>query len=160
LAQNRFDIANVVQAMKVQSNTALFDGIKAAIEMVDKAPGTAEAIRAVVVLTDGRANRGTAGLDSLIKMISCDEVPVEQFRGFEGDAAALDVNGNQVTRQDIIGCGLAINTQHPVQVFFIGIGEDADMEVGRMLAQASGAEFQGVTEEDLAQLLEEFSKYF
>ena len=37
---------------------------------------------------------------------------------------------------------------------------DADMEVGRMLAQATGAEFQGVTDKDLAQLLEEFSKYF
>ena len=34
------------------------------------------------------------------------------------------------------------------------------MEVGRILAEATGAEFQGVTEEDLAEFLEEFSKYF
>jgi len=41
-----------------------------------------------------------------------------------------------------------------------GIGKDADMEVGRILAQATDAEFQGVTDKDLARLLEEFSKYF
>jgi hypothetical protein len=34
------------------------------------------------------------------------------------------------------------------------------MEVGRILAEATGAEFQGVAEEDLANVLEEFSKYF
>ena len=51
-------------------------------------------------------------------------------------------------------------SQHPIQIFFIGIGDDADLDVGRMLAQATGAEFQGVTEKDLASVLEEFSKYF
>ena len=39
-------------------------------------------------------------------------------------------------------------------------GDDADLEVGRILSQATGAEFLGVTEDDLAQVLEEFSKYF
>ena len=34
------------------------------------------------------------------------------------------------------------------------------MDVGRILAEATGAEFQGVTEDDLANVLEEFSKYF
>ena len=29
-----------------------------------------------------------------------------------------------------------------------------------MLSEATGAEFQGVTEKDLAKVLEEFSKYF
>ena len=159
LAENRFTIASIVQEMKVQSSTALYDGIKAAIEMTDTVQSQADAIRAVVVLTDGRANRGQTRLDGLIRMISRDEIPIKQFRGFEGDSA-FEESGRQVERQDVIGTGLAVKTRTPVQVFFIGIGKDADMEVGRMLAQATGAEFQGITEKDLAQLLEEFSKYF
>jgi Ca-activated chloride channel homolog len=159
LAQNRFTISNVVQELKVQSNTALYDGIKTGIEMTDSAEGPSDVIRAVVVLTDGKANRGQTRLDSLIKMISNNEIAIKQFRGFEGDSA-YEENGRQIQKQDVIGSGLAITTKNPIQIFFIGIGKDADMEVGRMLAQATGAEFQGVTEKDLAQLLEEFSKYF
>lgn len=34
------------------------------------------------------------------------------------------------------------------------------MQVGRMPAQATGTEFQGVSEDDLANVLAEFSKYF
>jgi hypothetical protein len=47
-----------------------------------------------------------------------------------------------------------------VQIFFIGIGAGADMHVGRLLSEATGAEFQGAAEDDLAEVLEEFSKYF
>ena len=47
-----------------------------------------------------------------------------------------------------------------VRDIVVGIGDDADLQVGRLLAEATGAEFQGVTEEDLANVLEEFSKYF
>jgi Ca-activated chloride channel family protein len=159
LAQNRFAIANAVGEMKVQSNTALYDAIQAAVQMTDNAPGSPDVIRAVVVLTDGRANVGDARLDTLIKMISRDEVAVAQFRGFEGDGA-FDLQGREVARQDVIGTGLALKTKNPVQIFYIGIGKDADMEIGRMLAQATGAEFQRVEDKDLASLLEQFSKYF
>ena len=65
-----------------------------------------------------------------------------------------------VEKGDVTGSSLAIETEHPVQIFYIGIGDDADLDVGRMLAQATGAEFQGVAEEDLAAVLAEFSKYF
>jgi hypothetical protein len=44
-------------------------------------------------------------------------------------------------------------------VFFIGVG-DADLEIGRIIAEATGAEFRGVTEEDLANVLAVFGKYF
>jgi hypothetical protein len=47
-----------------------------------------------------------------------------------------------------------------VQVFFIGIGDDADLDVARIIAEATGAEFQGTTEGDLAVVLGEFSRYF
>jgi Ca-activated chloride channel homolog len=159
LAQNRFTIANVVQELKVQSNTALYDGIQTGIEMTDSAQGPSDAIRAVVVLTDGKANRGQTRLDSLIRMISSSEIVIKQFRGFEGDSA-YEESGRQIQKQEVIGSGLAIATKNPIQIFFIGIGKDADMEVGRMLAEATRAEFQGVTEKDLAALVEEFSKYF
>lgn len=161
LSQNRFPIANLVEEIKVQGNTALYDAIKTGIEMTDiVVPGENNAIRAVVVLTDGHANKGSTELDDLIQMVSRDEASILQFHGFQNDTMGWDYNGRQVLKQDIIGYKLMIPTQHPVQIFFIGIGGDADIEVGRMLAQATGAEFQGVTDEDLAQLLEEFSKYF
>lgn len=46
-----------------------------------------------------------------------------------------------------------------VQVFFVSFG-DADVHIGRILAQATGAEYQGSTEEDLANVIEELSGYF
>ena len=58
------------------------------------------------------------------------------------------------------GIKLALESRHPVQIFFIGIGEDVDLDVGRMLAEASGAEYVGIAEEDLAKVIEAFGKYF
>ena len=75
-------------------------------------------------------------------------------------AAPLDAWGAPVDFAEVVGVELALHTQHDVQIFFIGIGADANLDVGRVLAQATGAEFQGVAEEDLATVLEEFSKYF
>jgi Ca-activated chloride channel family protein len=160
LSVNRFSITNAVQKAKAQGSTALYDAIKAGIEMSDTAPGDPEAIRAVVVLTDGQANRGDTRLDDLIEMTSTREVDIVQFRGFDGDTGAEEEGGRQVSKREVIGTGMALNTSYPIQVFFIGIGEDADMQIGRMIAQATGAEFQGVTDKDLAQVLAEFSKYF
>ena len=114
----------------------------------------------MVVLTDGRSNQGTVWLDDLIRMSTRDERRVEVFEGSIDDEWAVVAGGGRVPKSSLIGDELAIETRHPVQVFFIGIGADADLEVGGMLAGATDAEFQGVTEEDLAKVLEEFSKYF
>jgi hypothetical protein len=166
LAESGFLIADAVLDSRARGQTALYDAIKAGVEMTDAAPGPEEAIRAVVVLTDGQANKGQTGLDDLIEMISLpNEVPIREFKGFVGqgvatlDTWATDQNGTRVDKKNIIGTGLAIETRHPVQLFFIGIG-DADLDVGRLLAGATGADFRGATEEDLAQVIEEFSKYF
>jgi Ca-activated chloride channel homolog len=159
LSQNKYALDSAVQKMRVKGQTALYDAVRKAIEMTDAAPGDPNAIRGVVVLTDGRANTGDTRLDSLVEMYSKDEHRITEFRGFEGDVG-LDEMGRQVERKDIIGTGLAIKTQHPIQIFFIGIGKDADIEVGRILAEASGAEFQGVAEKDLASLIAQFSIYF
>ncbi len=128
--------------------------------MTDAAEGDAGAIRAVVVLTDGQANKGSTDLDDIIQLMSRGEVPIPQFGGMVDEPWALDARGTKVAKQDVIGIGSAIETAEPIQIFYIGIGDDADMEVGRLLAGATGAEFQGVTEQDLASLLEEISGYF
>jgi hypothetical protein len=158
LAQNRYSIANTAKGLRAQAGTSLYDGIKAGIDLTDKAVGEENAIRGVVVLTDGKANEGATRLDNLVTMISRNEVPIKEFRGWENDVAT-DINLRPVSPKDIIGRGPAIKTEHPIQVFFIGVG-DADLQIGRILSQATGAEFQGATEKDLANLLEQFSKYF
>ena len=67
LAESRFEIAEAAEKMRARGETALYDAIKAAIEMTDAAaPGDRDAIRGVVVLTDGLANRGAVRLDDLI----------------------------------------------------------------------------------------------
>jgi Ca-activated chloride channel homolog len=159
LLQNRFAIADTLERTTTTGNTALYDAMQEAIKMSDGAPGDQNMIRAVVVMTDGKANTGGTHLDDLVQMVTKDENPISDMRGFEGDSGS-DVTRRLVDRKDIIGAGTALKTNNPIQVFFIGIGDDADIEVGRILAQATGAEFQGVAEKDLAKLIEEFSKYF
>jgi hypothetical protein len=44
-------------------------------------------------------------------------------------------------------------------VFFIGVGE-ANLQVGRILAEATGAEYKGTTDEDLEKVIGEFGDYF
>ena len=160
LAKNGFRIADAAHEMRARGETALYDAIKAGVEMSDAAEGPTEAIRAVVVLTDGRANRGQVKLHDLIRISSRDERPVGPFTGFDDESWAEAAGGGRIEKADLIGDELAVATRHDIQIFFIGIGDDADLDVGRILAEATGAEFQGVAEKDLAAVLEEFSKYF
>ena len=67
---------------------------------------------------------------------------------------------NPIDKESIFGIRLAVTTRHPVQIFFIGIGDDADLDIGRVLAEATGAEFQGVAEQDLANVLAKLIGYF
>ncbi|MFC1947869.1 VWA domain-containing protein, partial [Chloroflexota bacterium] len=157
LEDNRGPMEDAVDRMEAQGETALYDAIKKGIEMTDTAEGDENAIRAVVVLTDGQANRGTTELDDLILMES-GRYKIIKFPGMVG-SIAYDERGMPISKHEITGIGLKIETKHPVQIFFIGIG-DADLDIGRMLSEATGAEYQGVTEDDLANVLKEFSKYF
>ena len=161
LIDNRFKIAAAAQEMRARGETALYDAIKAGIELTDAAEGDEDAIRAVIVLTDGRANQCSTHLDDIIHM-EANEKRILKYSGCESDPAVVNQDGRSVDKKDVVGTGLAIKTNehHDIQIFFIGIGEDADMDVGRVLAQATGAEFQGVAEDDLANLLAEFSGYF
>ena len=100
-------IVDAVEVMRARGETALFDAIKKGIEMTDAAEGDPDAIRGVVVLTDGLANRGQVRLDDLIKMFH-GEVAIRQFGGFEGDSVAVRVDGDQVPNVDVRGDGLVI----------------------------------------------------
>ena len=44
--------------------------------------------------------------------------------------------GDTVDKKDVTGIGAALETRRPVQIFFIGIGDDVDIQIGRMLAEA------------------------
>jgi len=161
LGTTGFAIAEKVHKLKAGGETALYDAVKAGVEMVAAAEGGEQAIRGVVVLTDGRANRCNTKLDDLIHMESTNERPIVRFRGCENDPQAVDDRSVYVPIEDIIGRELKLDTDNKnIQIFFIGIGDDADMQVGRLLAGATGAEFQAVAEDDLATVLEEFSGYF
>jgi hypothetical protein len=160
LRQSKWEICDAVDKMRAQGGTALYDAIVDGIRMTDTAPGAENSIRAVVVLTDGRCNEGTNELDNIIKMMSREETIINQFCGMDNREPGIDELGRKVKKEDIIGFDLEIVTTHDIQIFFIGIGGDADIEVGRILSEGTGAEYQGVTEGDLANIMEEFSKYF
>ena len=159
LADNRFRLQETVNGLSASGETALYDAIKSAIEMTDAAPGDERAIRAVVVLTDGKANRGNAKLNDIIRMES-DECPVALVRGPGGQTSTVNDCGSTVAKTNVIGTALAIQTRHPIQIFYIGVGKDADLEIGRMSAQATGAEYQATPEEELAKVIDTFKGYF
>jgi Ca-activated chloride channel family protein len=159
LRNNKWDIREAVNKMRAGGETALYEAIKAGIEMTTAVPSEGDATRAVVVLTDGIANICRTRLDDIIELGSRFETPIVSFSGCQGAPPALDGRGGSVGTEDLFGVGLALDAPNPVQVFFIGIGE-ADLNIGRLLSEATGAEYQGVTEKDLAKVLEEFSGYF
>lgn len=158
IAENRYTIANAVEAMRASGGTALFDAIREAIKMTDEAEADRDSIRGVVVLTDGKANQGL-GLDSIIRMTSREERAVPSCLGHETSPACKDDIGRSVNLTDLIGIDLAVETRHPIHIFFVGIG-DADLEIGRVLAEATHSTFRGTTDKNLAAVLETFGKYF
>ena len=55
---------------------------------------------------------------------------------------------------------LALAIKSPVHIFSVALGSDADLEVLRLLSEATNSTFNKATEKDLAQILERFGKYF
>jgi hypothetical protein len=88
------------------------------------------------------------------------EIPVESFSGCEGGAPPVEQGGRVLDETEVIGVRLAIETRHPIQIFYIGIGDNADIQVCRILTEATGGECQRTTTEGLAKVLEAFGKYF
>ena len=113
-----------------------------------------------MVLSDGAATAGGC-LDELVAMSSRqEEARIFTFCGQELDYPSDEV-GRWVAIDDVVGDALVLVLvlDHEIQVFFVGFGE-SDVNIGRILAQATGAEYQGSTEEDLAGVIEELSGYF
>ena len=82
LAQNRQLLSEKVGRMSANGSTALYDAIKAGIEMTDSAASGEEDICTVVVLTDGQANAGETCLHDIIKMTTRDGRAIHQYSGF------------------------------------------------------------------------------
>ena len=150
--------------MEADGDTALYDAVERAIEITDAATGDEGATRAVVVLSDGAATAGrclarhrrrwtpTSEDDrSYCGMCDDDGVAQRARRRPSGEEVPVDeVSGDRAPHRP---------HDHDVQVFFLGFG-DADINVGRILAEATDAEYQGSTEEDLAAVIEALSGYF
>ncbi len=91
-------------------------------------------------------------------MSSIRERPVSNSCGHDGDTPTED-GGGGVPIGDVVGDSPVVPHEHDVRVSFLGFGE-ADFDIGRILADATGAEFRGSTQEDLAGVIEELSGYF
>jgi hypothetical protein len=85
-----------------------------------------------------------------------------QCRGWEGETSCANADGTAVDIKDVIGTGLALRTRHPIQIFYVGIGKDADIQVGRLLAEATGGEYQEASDGQgvLSRVIELISGYF
>lgn len=158
--ENRFRVTEALRRMQVSPGSALFDATAEAIEMAARAPASEGAIRGVVVLAGGPATSG-AGLSDLVKMASPEGKEISTCRGFERDAECIDQNGLAVDRAKVQGVGLTATEAKGIKVYFIGIGlNDADLEVGRILADATHSNFVGTTAADLATVIGVFKGYF
>jgi hypothetical protein len=156
---NRYAIRTAAQNMRAAGNTNLYTALREAIRMSDEAEADPDATRGVVVLTDGKANSGTP-LHDIVRMMSRDEKSVRTCAGFDQPAPCIDENANAIQRKDVLGMDLVIKTRHPIHIFYVGIGKDADLEVGRILAEATHSAYQSTTESTLKSVLEMFGKYF
>jgi Ca-activated chloride channel family protein len=159
ISENRFAVVDAVRRMQAFGQTSLYTAIHEAVRMTDQAASADDATRGVVVLTDGKATSGLP-LHSLVKLTSRDEVSLGTCWGFEGNDSCIGPSGAPVPKRDVLGADLAIQTQHPIHIFYVGIGQDADLEVGRILAEATHSAYRATTAGTLASVIEAFGKYF
>jgi Ca-activated chloride channel family protein len=159
VSENRFTVVEAAKRMRADGATELYTALQEAIRMTDEAPADPDATRGVVVLTDGRATGGVR-LDRIVHLMTRDETPLPQCGGFENTPTCEVANGTVVQRKDVLGTALAIETKHPIHIFYVGIGKDADLEIGRILAEATHSAYRSTTADNLASVLELFGKYF
>ena len=147
--KTKFDLAAVVESSKAGGGTALYDAVKAAVEMADKYPLPGEAIRGVVLLTDGDRTDGKVKLSDQIELRTAQEQAVGNF---VGEASA--------NKTDLHGYRLAGTTAHPIHIFSIAYGKDADLEVLRIFSEATNSTFNKADPKNVTTVLEIFGKYF
>src|SRR3954452_13232304 len=92
LSESKLQIGDFLEKMESGGGTALYDAIATGIEITDQAPGPEGAKRVVVVLTDGRANKGQC-LSTIVSMTSSDEGDVAFCGKEDGPSADQDIKG-------------------------------------------------------------------
>jgi Ca-activated chloride channel family protein len=146
LSGNRFDLAEVIQGLDAAGETAMYEAIATAVGMADTYTVDGDAIRAVLLLSDGQNTAGTARL--------CDVVHVSNRQ-------EQSVGCNfAVGTSDLLGVDSAIGTQHHVAVFSIAYGEDADKETLRVIAEATNGISTTADPDNIRAVLETFGRYF
>jgi Ca-activated chloride channel homolog len=160
VSQNRFQMTEGLRRMQPGSGSALFGAIAEAVDMAARAPAPERAIRGVVVLAGGPATSG-AYLSDVVRMASPAGKDVSLCRGFEREAQCVDENGETVDRAQVRGVRLTAEGAETIKVYFIGIGmSQTDLDVGRILADATRSNFVGTTADDLATVVGVFKGYF
>jgi hypothetical protein len=83
--------------------------------MSDSAPGDPDAIRSIIVITDGKATGGDTRLDDLVEMITTEEFPVTEWSGFDDSTPTPTVAGAiGALPAEVIGASLKLETEYPV----------------------------------------------
>ena len=159
VAENRFTIVDAAKRMRaIRQHRALHRDRRGDPDD-RRGSGRPRCNPGVVVLTDGRATSGLP-LHSLIHVMSRDEAPMPTAGASNSDDTCISANGTRVPKRDVLGADLASQTKHPMHIFYVGIGKDADLEVGRILAEATHSAYRATTAGTLASVLEAFGKYF
>jgi len=159
LAQNRFVLADAIRQAQVGSGSDLFDAIAQGTNMAATAPAPEKSIRGVVVLAGGPANSGSS-LGDLVK-IAAGGKQIRICRGFEGETQCIDEDGRTVDRSAVTGVPSTTDGAAAIKVYFIGIGmSDTELQVGRILAEATRSNFVGTTVKDLSTVVGVFKGYF
>jgi Ca-activated chloride channel family protein len=157
---NRFALTDALRTARPSKGSDLFGAIATAVEMAANAPVAGRAIRGVVVLVGGPATDG-AQLSDVVKMAALDGREIRACRGFGGDTVCTDESGRPVAMNDVRGVRLARDGSSAIKVYFLGIGmSDADLEVGRIFAEATGSNLVGTTSENLSRVVGVFKGYF
>jgi hypothetical protein len=145
----RYSVADVVDRSQARGGTALYDAVAAGVRMADDAAVEGDAIRGVVVMTDGQRNNGRVKLSDLVTLTNRSEQPVTDFLGDEKES-----------KTDLVGVKLGLPTKHPIHVFAVALGDDADFDVLRILSEATNSTFSRATDQNLQTILETYGKYF
>lgn len=149
IQDNKFRVAEIIEHARADGGTALYDAVKVGIDMADGVALQEDAIRGVVLLTDGMRTAGRVRLSDIVTLMTRDERTVTQFDGDEKEK-----------KTHLLGTKLAMTTKYPIHIFSIGLGKDADLEVLRILSEATNSTFNKASEKDLAHIMERFGKYF
>jgi hypothetical protein len=142
-------VADAIQNAEAGGGTALYDALKQAIQMADEAQVNGEAIRGIVLLSDGMRTAGDVPLSDIVQLMTSDEKAVGVFEGTEDE-----------NKTGLQGAKLAMTTQNRIHIFSVAYGDDADVELLRILSEATNSTFNRAQENNLDKVMETFGKYF